>query len=468
MDFARYHLKRPADNSIEFWETFIATFFVSGGTFKHTIHGPLNEKRTYETLPRYFQVAYDSGIKDFTFAFDDSHYEVIENGIIYLRSNRVRVLILFESVQVHLDGTLHVYFTDDLRIISFHFETIYYQELIPRPYIEKFLNDIRLGMPPVATMPDSIGQYRDVTQASKNKFLHQQPSGDAKHHLEHLVNSPVNSQGVPPLMMRCYELSDVLNDMSELMHFSVSNKMTPKGKPGEKIYKFQVAQQQKDLSLQTVPPPPGKKKPVYRDFDTHVVKQKPRHVSGGGAGDDNATSTPPINSMAAPAVPDKTGEDSPAIGGVNNVKMEYNAMIEGSSPAQQTVEMTVSRNSNKSKKKKTGQSPASTPQGSTPVATPPTASPGPNGTGLYYPPPYSMAQGFYPQYMGHVVVLYLVPSPVHPIHISKSPLNPKVHRLIQHLVVVVAAAAERNHLAINLSNPHLQFQRINPILISSQ
>jgi hypothetical protein len=186
-----FHPRR--ENSIEFWEGFVREFFNENAVYKHIVW--VNNKREVrkfelgtEALPRMYQVTYASGVRQIMYFMENPREYSINDRTYLLISTKTKVFMLYENgTEVHITGYLRVTFCNRLKVLLWEFEGTSHDELV-----------------------------------LKNREETPQHSNGSKE-----GQTLVNEFGLPPPLMRCFEIAEVTSYMKDLIDFSTERGCSP-------------------------------------------------------------------------------------------------------------------------------------------------------------------------------------------------------------------------------------------------
>lgn len=174
-------VSRRDDNSIEYWQDFVSTFYAAGSIARDDVvmklalwNAQYGENRTFELnatlLARYYKIIFDSGIKDLVLLMENPK-EYFSLGMMLVDCPRASMVYTFDNdVQVVSRGHLRVTFTSQGTIQLWEFHTKQHTEMLPRAMVEALMRQAEGGAP--MTLPPS----------------------------------PVNEFGISIKMMRCLEV----------------------------------------------------------------------------------------------------------------------------------------------------------------------------------------------------------------------------------------------------------------------
>ena len=157
-------ISRREDNSIEFWQDFVSSFYGPASFSQDSIvmklalwNSHYGENRTFELsatlLARFYKVIFDSGVVDVLFAMEFAK-EYYSTGMMFVDCPRAAIIYRFDSdIEVHCKGHLRVSLSASGRIHLWEFHTKQHTELLSRAAIEARMRKADPGTP--FTLPPS-------------------------------------------------------------------------------------------------------------------------------------------------------------------------------------------------------------------------------------------------------------------------------------------------------------------------
>ncbi|THG14207.1 hypothetical protein TEA_002836 [Camellia sinensis var. sinensis] len=275
-----YHLRhRPSDNSIAYWRKFVSEYYAPGakkrwclslydsigehalGVFSQAametwhcdICGCKSGKgfeAIFEILPRLSKIKFESGVIDELLFLDFPKECRIPSGLMMLSYEKAVQESVYEQFRVVREGQLRIIFSPDLKILSWEFCARSHDELIPRRLVapqvnqlvqaaKNYQNSIKDGgsdgvspqdlqlncnMSLMKTQQKEEGFRRILrsTEMAQDRFLTagRQLTGN----LELLL---VNDLGFSKRHVRCLQIAEVVNSMTDLMTFGCDNDIGP-------------------------------------------------------------------------------------------------------------------------------------------------------------------------------------------------------------------------------------------------
>ncbi|KAH7844996.1 hypothetical protein Vadar_034008 [Vaccinium darrowii] len=234
--------QRPNDNNIEFWRKFVAEFFAPNAKKRWcvSLYGSshavipqdtwhceicnIKPSRGFETnaniLPRLYQVKYGSGTLEELLYIDMPHEYPKPSGQIVLLYEKAIQECVFEQLRIVRDGQLRIVFSPDLMIYSWEFCARNHEERIPRQMIiTKFcqLGEAAQKYQAAAQNTTSSSPTQEL-QSNSNMFI------TSAHQLKKAMEVPfISDIGYTKKYVRCLQISDIINCMSDLIEFSREN-----------------------------------------------------------------------------------------------------------------------------------------------------------------------------------------------------------------------------------------------------
>jgi len=267
IQFNETQTRRPEDNHINFWKSFVHEFFTDNAIFKYSI---LVEKDLkpfvvpVRLLPRYFKSLYADNLRTVSYILDEPREFSTDTNMYFLDCPRARIISVFDDAQVCTIGSLRIMFTVNLKIHLWEFDAHKHIEYYARPAMEeKVASFIRT----ISAM--SIPTHNEKNNGTANHHHHddekvvikrepRECNGNSPNHANgdydgpseneangnstnDVVNqictglqntlgsaSPVNEYGVTPQVMRCFEISEIFLSMEDLMDYCLQFGYNPK------------------------------------------------------------------------------------------------------------------------------------------------------------------------------------------------------------------------------------------------
>jgi len=217
--FNECQAKRPAENQMQFWREFVDKFFYFRATYKYIVWLTDHDTRSFqlfqlgtETLPRFYNVIYSSSISSVYYVLENPREYCLDSRTYLLFSPKTRVEYKYENgCRVITKGFLRVTFSDELKIILWEFEAKCHEEYLPTSIFRE---------------KRAKRQQRTSLNLNAQDTTPCTPSG-GEISLDSLPKSQVNQFGLPPPVMRCFEITEVINYMKDLIDFAMERQLPP-------------------------------------------------------------------------------------------------------------------------------------------------------------------------------------------------------------------------------------------------
>eukprot|EP00898_Chlorokybus_atmophyticus_P000965 jgi/Chlat1/186/Chrsp1S03261 len=279
MQYMHTQRERPPDNNIEFWRTFVREFFAPGATKRWCVsarivsclllatrsspkakllclhHANLHSYRHLlamvvacqskcmriprlltlgwylslcrtpgethvDVLPRLFKVKYDSGVREEIMFLEMCNEIIPRPGVLALECQRVVMESVLDSLRVVRYGQLRVFFTMQLKILSWEFCAQSHEELIPRRHLFQEINQL-------VHLAFSDQGNPNANTVSQLQLKCQATAAIAQQLAAKMDVSTVNDLGFTKRYVRCLQISDVVNSMKDLMSFNQEHQYGP-------------------------------------------------------------------------------------------------------------------------------------------------------------------------------------------------------------------------------------------------
>ncbi|KAL6606302.1 hypothetical protein ACP70R_041955 [Stipagrostis hirtigluma subsp. patula] len=253
-----YHKRhRPENNPITYWRKVVEEYFapwakerwcVSSyekranssvaapvapqaalGTWRCDIcntHGGKGYEATYEVLPRLCQIRFDRGVIDEYLFLDTPNEFRLPNGQMVLEHTKVIQKSIYEHLHVTHEGHLRIIFTPELKIMSWEFCSQRHEEYITRrilaPQVHNLLQ-VAQKYQTAASESGPSGLSNNDAHTICNMFV--TASRQLAKNLDHHT---LNEHGLSKRYVRCLQISEVVNQMKDLIEFSHKNNLGPK------------------------------------------------------------------------------------------------------------------------------------------------------------------------------------------------------------------------------------------------
>ncbi len=208
-----------------FWRNFVHDHFYHRATFKYIVQLNDHETRAFqigiETLPRFYHVIYSSSISSVFYVMENPREYCLDSRTYLLYASKTRVIYKYDNgCEVVSRGFLRVTFSDDLKIVLWEFEAKVHEEYLPMSKIKKELG----------SEPQRRGSFNFVVKDQgneKSKPEFEKSSVPTVISVDSLPKSHVNEFGLPPPVMRCFEITEVISYMKDLIDFAQDNNLSP-------------------------------------------------------------------------------------------------------------------------------------------------------------------------------------------------------------------------------------------------
>jgi len=195
-------------------------FFFNRATYKYIVWLTDHDTRSFqlfqlgtETLPRFYNVIYSSCISSVYYVLENPREYCLDSRTYLLFSPKTRVEYKYENgCRVITKGFLRVTFSDELKIILWEFEAKCHEEYLPT----SIFRDKRVKRQQRTSL--NLNPQENTTPCT--------PSG-GEISLDSLPKSHVNQFGLPPPVMRCFEITEVINYMKDLIDFAMERNLAP-------------------------------------------------------------------------------------------------------------------------------------------------------------------------------------------------------------------------------------------------
>jgi hypothetical protein len=269
-------MRRPQKSSMEHWRLFVQEFFHETAQFRYLVTLANQQHRVFmmgaETLPRLFHVIYNSGIAQQSIELSDPREYAGVDGVYTLSAREARWRMESDTADaiVELHGTFKVGFVPvppstsvaggaaslrprhSLKIVFWEFDRQFQREY--------FAPNARNQGPMAGGAVGGGGG-----------------GGGERPRL-------VNEYGLPPLVMRCFEIADILLYMNDLMRFSVRNQIASPQETLERYYNEFIRPQQNAPNASNAPIGSPMSSSFQSPSGNYGDDGSQDHGSSGGAG----------------------------------------------------------------------------------------------------------------------------------------------------------------------------------------
>ncbi|EYU38989.1 hypothetical protein MIMGU_mgv1a004070mg [Erythranthe guttata] len=229
------------------------------GNIQRVAFAPLLDEATSDIFPKLFKIKFESGMLDEILFLDSPRACKIPCGLV-LEYGKATQESVYENFRVVHVGTLRVVFRYDLKILSWEFCAQNHEEFLLRRSItpqvnqlvhvaEKFQHDILNGTSCRVSSEQDFQPIWDMFVSAGNQLA------------RNMELPLVNDLGYPKRFIRCLQIAEVVDSMTDLMALSRGTKMGPidclnKYSQGNKIRNHAKENQETELfahSQQTFP-----------------------------------------------------------------------------------------------------------------------------------------------------------------------------------------------------------------------
>ncbi|XP_051136988.1 probable transcriptional regulator SLK2 [Andrographis paniculata] len=246
----RNHIR---ENNISSWRKFVTEFYAPGAkkrwcfsnykNAEHEVNGVLCPKPTEKwscdlcgaksgkglevtanAFPRVFKAKFELGVRDEILFLDLPRPLKVSSGLM-LEYGRVIQESVYDGLRVVHEGKLRVGFRNDLKIVSWEFcakhHELYIHREVVAPQVKqivksanKCLQDIPNGLPYRMSTRETQENYRMLDSATKE--------------LAQSIEFPlVNALGYPRQFIRCLQMAEVVNSMTDIITLTRDTQMGP-------------------------------------------------------------------------------------------------------------------------------------------------------------------------------------------------------------------------------------------------
>mmetsp|Transcript_5378 Transcript_5378/g.13725 ORF Transcript_5378/g.13725 Transcript_5378/m.13725 type:complete len:567 (-) Transcript_5378:112-1812(-) len=235
LQYTNTQRRRPQDNNIGFWRTFVKEFFapgslmrwcVSSNSGKDNASGSRTMVSTVDALPRLFQVKYESGLKE-EFLFLGQPQELyLPNGHTIVLFESLMEEAVFEELRVIRVGKLRILFNNVMQMRLWEFSIEGHCNLVPHRLILNKLQHLKdmnaeiqkRAMAVLNQRNQTPQQHEEILQGSIQEML--MLTNQMASSMEQVC---VNDHGYSKRFMRSLQVADVINILEDLFHMSQQN-----------------------------------------------------------------------------------------------------------------------------------------------------------------------------------------------------------------------------------------------------
>ncbi|KAL8534357.1 hypothetical protein ACS0TY_010393 [Phlomoides rotata] len=254
MQYLYHQRQRPADNTIAYWRKFVAEYYSprakqrwclslydnvghhSLGVFPQAamdawqcdICGSKSGRgfeATFEVLPRLNEIKFGSGVIEELLFLDLPRECRFASGIMMLEYAKAVQESVYEQLRVVREGQLRIFFTPDLKILSWEFCALRHEELLPRRLVAPQVNQL-LQVAQKCQNTKSLSGANGVSQQDlQENSLRVVTAG--RQLARSLELQSLNDLGFSKRYVRTLQIADVFNSMKDLMDFCRDKKEGP-------------------------------------------------------------------------------------------------------------------------------------------------------------------------------------------------------------------------------------------------
>ncbi|KAH6828186.1 SEUSS-like 2 [Perilla frutescens var. hirtella] len=249
MQYLYHQRQRPADNTIAYWRKFVAEYYSprakkrwclslydnvghhSLGVFPQAamdawqcdICGSKSGRgfeATFEVLPRLNEIKFASGVIDELLFLDLPRECRFPSGIMMLEYAKAVQESIYEQLRVVREGQLRIFFTPDLKILSWEFCARRHEELLPRRFVAPQVNQLlQVAQKCQNTISESGADGVSQSDLQANSAMVVTAGRQLARSLE--------LQSLNDLGFSKRYIADVVNSMKDLMDFCRDQKQGP-------------------------------------------------------------------------------------------------------------------------------------------------------------------------------------------------------------------------------------------------
>ncbi|PIN16669.1 hypothetical protein CDL12_10671 [Handroanthus impetiginosus] len=254
MQYLYHQRQRPADNTIAYWRKFVAEYYSprvkkrwclsrydnvghhSLGVFPQAamdawqcdICGSKSGRgfeATFEVLPRLNVIKFGSGVIDELLFLDLPREGRLPSGMMMLEYAKAVQESVYEQLRVVREGQLRIFFTSDLKILSWEFCARRHEELLPRRLVAPQVNQLlQVAQKCQSTISEGGADGVSQPDLQANSVMIVTAGRQLARSLE---LQSLNDLGFSKRYVRCLQIADVVNSMKDLMDFCREQKKGP-------------------------------------------------------------------------------------------------------------------------------------------------------------------------------------------------------------------------------------------------
>ncbi|XP_020546922.1 probable transcriptional regulator SLK2 isoform X2 [Sesamum indicum] len=254
MQYLFHQRQRPAENTIAYWRKFVAEYYSpraktrwclsmydnvghhSLGVFPQAamdawqcdICGSKSGRgfeATFEVLPRLNEIKFGSGVIDELLFLDLPREYRFPSGMMMLEYAKAVQESVYEQLRVVREGHLRIFFTPELKILSWEFCARRHEELLPRRLVAPQVNQLlQVAQKCQSTVSESGTDGVSQPDLQANSVMVVTAGRQLARSLE---LQSLNDLGFSKRYVRCLQIADVVNSMKDLMDFCKEQKKGP-------------------------------------------------------------------------------------------------------------------------------------------------------------------------------------------------------------------------------------------------
>ncbi|CAM8944805.1 unnamed protein product [Rhodiola kirilowii] len=254
MQYLFHQRQRPQDNNIIYWRKFVAEYYSPRAKkrwclskYENVGHHALGVfpqaamdswqcdlcqsksgrgfEATVEVIPRLNEIKFSSGVIDELLFLDYPHERRLPSGIMVLEYEKAVQETVYEQLRVVREGRLRIRFTQELKILSWEFCAHRHEELLPRRLLAPQVNELlQVAQKCQSTITESgsEGISQQELQTNSNKVL-----TAGRQLARSLDMQSLNDLGFSKRYVRCLQISEVNNSLTDLIEFCAEQKIGP-------------------------------------------------------------------------------------------------------------------------------------------------------------------------------------------------------------------------------------------------
>ncbi|XP_042048905.1 probable transcriptional regulator SLK2 [Salvia splendens] len=254
MQYLYHQRQRPTDNAIPYWRKFVAEYYSprakkrwclslynnvghhSLGVFPQAamdawqcdICGSKSGRgleATFEVLPRLNEIKFASGVIDELLFLDLPRECRFPSGVMMLEYAKAVQESVYEQLRVVREGHLRIFFSPDLKILSWEFCARHHEELLPRRVVAPQVNQLlQVAQKCQSTLSESGSDSVSQPDLQANSAM---VLAAGRQLAKSLELQSLNDLGFSKRYVRCLQIADVVNSMKDLMDFCRDQKKGP-------------------------------------------------------------------------------------------------------------------------------------------------------------------------------------------------------------------------------------------------